>query len=193
MMLTGTLASSQTGSIVVDSQLFLDWCDNTNPLQMFVVDTVNSRVTSVDGTLCVTQEHYPAALSMQLCSPTSPLQHWDFNTSVPLAFTNSTLSDPSCLLWNTQGGPGYEMKGSCVGIYACSTPTPFDSVFALNFPSQGLLAAMYTSPNNQTFSNLCVSAVPPVTPPTPSSQQVAWLENPFACFVHFNMATAQVL
>ena len=103
---------------------------------------------------------------------------------MPYAFTAPAGADGSCLLWNTQGGPGYENTDSIVGVYACSTPTPFDSVFTVNYPAPGLLAANMTSPNNRTFS---MRATNPPPPPIGTPPQIAWQKSRMACFVHYNM------
>ena len=172
-----------------DAALYLNWCDSASPLQQFAVRA--PAVTTPDGALCVTQSSpYPAPLTLQPCAGLAS-QAWAFNASAswPLAFT-SVASDGSCILWNTQGGPGYEAAGSSVGVYACSSPTPFDSLFAVDMPAPGLLAALETSPGNRTFSNLCVEARNPAPPPLGTPDQVAWAKTEFACFIHWNMATA---
>ena len=182
-------ASAQ--AIASGASLIIDWCDSSNPLQQFTVGA--STVTDASGALCVTMSSpYPAALTMQPCAAGAATQAWSFNTSGawPLAFTAPTLWQGGCALWNTQGGPGYERSGSTVGVYACSSPTPFDSVFAVGVPAAGLVAATMTEPGNQTFSNLCMTAVNPLPPPLPTPAIVDWAEAEMACFVHWNMATA---
>ena len=175
------------------ASLVLAWCNASDPLQQFALrsGTVTDAAT---GSLCVTMSApYPAALTLQPCTPGEPSQAWAFNTSTawPDAFTNPTAwGGGGCALWNTQGGPGYEAAGSTVGVYACSSPTPFDSVFAVGVPAPGLLAATMTEPGNATFSNLCMAAANPVPPPIPSPEIVAWAAHEMACFIHFNMATA---
>jgi len=154
-----------------------------------------NTITDATGKLCATMsEPYPAALTMAPCaSPPSPTQQWSYNvsTSWPLAFTapNAT-GDGSCTLLNSQGGPGYEQAGSIIGVYACSSPTPFDSVFLVNYPFPGVISEKMTSPGNSTFSNLCFEAVNPSPPPLPTPEQVNWLSSEMACFIHYNMATA---
>jgi hypothetical protein len=186
LLLLCLLFPSALGAILEGASLQINWCDSSDSLQQFVVAATS--VTSADGSLCATMSSpYPAALTMERCSGL-PTQQWTFNTSVPDAFTSGTGAD--CLLWNTQGGPGYERPTSTVGVYQCSLPTPFDSVFAPGVPAPGLLAATMTSPGNSTFSNLCVQAVNPSPPAIGTPQQIAWAESEMACFYHFNMATA---
>lgn len=188
LIAAGALAASPQQN----AELVLNWCDASSLFQQYTVGP--SSVTTPDGALCATMSSpFPAPLTLQPCVPGLATQAWTFNSSAawPLAFTapNAT-GDGQCLLWNTQGGPGYERVGSTVGVYACSAPTPFDSVFAPGSPSPGLLAASYTSPNNSTFSNLCVEARNPSPPPIGTPQIIDWQLSEFACFVHFNMATA---
>jgi len=135
---------------------------------------------------------YPAALTMETCQAGAPEQAWAWNASIswPATFTSPTLWKSGCALWNTQGGPGYERAGSTVGVYACSAPTPFDSVFAVNFPAAGQIAATMTEPGNSTFSDLCVQASNPPPPPIGTPEIIAWQETEMACFIHWNMATA---
>lgn len=180
--------ASSSSPILPGAPLILDWCNASNPLQQFVV--APTAVTTPDGSLCVTMSSpYPAPLTMQPCTG-SAAQAWSFNTSIASAFTAPGLWEGGCALWNTQGGPGYEMQGSTVGVYACSSPTPFDSVFAVGVPAPGLLAATMTSPGNSTFSNLCATAVNPSPPPIGSPEIIAWQKSEMACFIHWNMATA---
>ena len=109
-------AASFSLAPALDAELLLNWCDASSPLQQFTVSPTS--VSTPDGTLCFTM----AALTLQPCAGLAT-QNWAFNTSAswPAAFTSATASgDGSCLLWNTQGGPGYESVGSTVGVYACS-------------------------------------------------------------------------
>ena len=148
--------------MVPGSQLLLQWCDSSNPNQAFTVNSATGTVTDPTGSVCVTESSpYPAGLTMQPCTAGADNQNWLFNASTqwPLAFTHTASN--GCVLWNTQGPPGYEAAGSTVGVYGCSAPTPFDSVFSVNYPFPGALAAMYTEPGNSTFPNLCVEAIPP--------------------------------
>ena len=189
--LVAAASASAQQAIASGASLIIDWCDARNPLQHFTVGA--SSVTDASGSLCVTMSSpYPAPLTMQPCVAGASAQAWSFNSSGawPLAFTAPSLWEGGCALWNTQGGPGYERSGSVVGVYACSSPTPFDSVFAVGFPAAGLVAATMTEPGNSTFSNLCVTAVNPLPPPLPTPAIVAWQESEMACFVHWNMATA---
>lgn len=178
--------------IAKGADLVLAWCSATDVQQQFTVRA--NSVTTPDGSLCATMSQpYPAALTMQPCVAGEATQAWAYGGAsgpVPFAFTAPAGADGACLLLNTQGGPGYEMAGSTVGVYACSTPTPFDSVFTPNYPAPGLLAANMTSPGNRTFSDLCVAAVNPPPPPRGTPQQVAWERSRMACFIHWNMATA---
>lgn len=186
-MLGPALVSAQ---IVAGAFLQISWCDASDALQQLRV--TQSTVTDATGALCATMSSpFPAALTMQPCNGDAT-QSWAFNTSTkwPATFTSPAQWQGGCALWNTQGGPGYERQGSTVGVYACSSPTPFDSVFSVDFPAPGLVAAMYTEPGNATFSNLCIQAVNPVPPPIPTKDIVAYQLNEMACFVHFNMATA---
>lgn len=178
--------------IAKDATLGLAWCDAADVQQHFVVNS--NTVTTPDGALCATMSSpFPAALTMQPCVAGAATQAWAYGGAagpVPFAFTAPAGSGGSCLLWNTQGGPGYENADSWVGVYACSTPTPFDSVFAVNYPAPGLLAANMTSPNNRTFSDLCVRATNPPPPPIGTPPQIAWQKSRMACFIHWNMASA---
>jgi hypothetical protein len=173
------------------ASLQLNWCSSSEPQQQFVVRA--DSVTDATGSLCVTMSApYPAALTMELCAPGAASQLWAFNASTqwPDAFTNPSAWQNGCALWNTQGGPGYELVGSTVGVYACSAPTPFDSVFAVGVPFAGALAATMTEPGNNTFSDLCVQAYNPPPPPIGTPEIIAWQESEMACFIHWNMATA---
>ena len=61
------------------------------------------------------------------------------------------------------------------------------------FLADGTIYANFTSPNNNTYTDLCARALPPlppVPPPIPTASILSWLDNPVGCFVHFNMATA---
>jgi hypothetical protein len=109
------------------SSLQLAWCAASDAAQQFRVAA--AAVTDATGALCVTMSApYPAPLTMEPCEPGAATQAWAFNASArwPAAFTSPTLWQGGCALWNTQGGPGYELVGSTVGVYACSAPTPFD-------------------------------------------------------------------
>ena len=163
--------------------LVLNWCTASSPQQSFAVNAAAGTVVdAATQKLCVTQSSpYPAALTMELCDG-SASQQWHFNASTqwPLAFTQDDGAG-ACTLWNTQGGPGYERAGSTVGVYACSAPTPFDSVFAVGFPFPGALAAMYTEPGNSTFSDLCVEALVPPPPPLGTPAQIAYQLSEMAC------------
>ena len=189
-----TLAASPAALAVMQagSKLVLNWCDASSPLQQFAVAAAAGTVTDASGALCATQSApFPAALTMQPCAPAGAApQTWAYNTSAawPLAFTHAA-ADGACTLWNTQGGPGYEAAGSTVGVYACSSPTPFDSVFRVGFPFAGALAAVYTSPNNSTFSSLCVEAQPLPPAPIGTPDQISYQLNEMACFYHMNIAT----
>jgi len=95
--------------------------------------------------------------------------------------------------WNTQGGDGFEGPGSYVGLWDCSNPTAWNSIFDTNFPFSGAIAAMESELDNKTWTNLCVDATPPPPPPPPpfpSPQQLAWHKSEMACFIHYNMASA---
>ena len=187
VLLSASSASSQS-SVLPGAFLQINWCNTSDPLQQFAV--TSTAVSTTDGSLCATMSSpWPAALTMQTCDASDPTQWWSFNTTVPLGFA-SPGSISNCTLWNTQGGPGYERPLSTVGTYACSLPTPFDSVFAPGVPAPGLLAATMTEPGNHTFSDLCVQAVNPPPPPIGTPQQIAWQTSEMACFVHWNMATA---
>jgi len=185
------VALSHAGPIFPGAPLQLAWCNATDALQQFRV--LPSALTDSTGTLCATMSApYPAALTMQPCRAGDATQSWTFNasTSWPSTFTSPTLWQNGCALMNTQGGPGFERAGSTVGVYACSSPTPFDSVFRVDFPFAGAVAATMTSPGNTTFSNLCFAAVNPQPPPIGTPEIIAWQESEMACFVHYNMATA---
>ena len=164
--------------------LVLNWCNATSSQQSFAVNAAAGTVVdAATRTLCVTQSlPFPAALTMELCDGRAS-QHWEFNASTqwPDAFTHVDGAAGSCILWNTQGGPGYERVGSTVGVYACSAPTPFDSVFAVDFPFPGALAALYTEPGNTTFSNLCAEALLPPPQPLGTPAQIAYQLSEMAC------------
>ena len=185
------LSRAAAAPIYPGAPLQITWCDAADPLQQFRVQS--STLTDSSGTLCATMTSpYPAALTMETCQPGLATQAWSYNTSTswPSTFTSATLWQNGCALMNTQGGPGYERAGSTVGVYACSAPTPFDSVFLVDVPFAGAVAAPMTEPGNTTFSNLCFAAVNPSPPPIPSPEIVAWQESEMACFIHYNMATA---
>lgn len=191
LLLVGVLPALAS-AMSAGSKLVLAWCDASNSAQQFNVVASTQLVTDASGALCATQSSpFPAALTMQPCAPAgSAPQTWAYNVSAdwPLAFTHIDAGG-DCSLWNTQGGPGYEAVGSTVGVYACSAPTPFDSVFRVGYPFAGALAAVYTSPNNSTFSNLCVEAQPLPPSPIGTPEQIAWQRSELACFFHMNMAT----
>lgn len=187
------LVSTANAIIISGASLQLQWCNASETLQQFIVS--GNTITSSDGKLCVTMtDPYPAPLTMAPCaSPPLNTQAWSYNvsTSWPLAFTAPNASgDGKCLLLNSQGCPGYEQAGSIIGEYACSSPTPFDSVFFVNYPYPGVISEKMTNPGNTTFSNLCFQAINPSPPPLPTPEQVNWLSSEMACFVHYNMATA---
>ena len=191
--LTAKAVGALSASPLLGRSLVINWCNASSPAQQFTVNPYT--VSTPDGVLCFTQSApFPAALTLQLCVPGASTQSWVYNSStqLPLAFTQTL--DGNCLLWNTQGGPGYERPMSTLGVYGCgSGGTPFDSIFRVNYPAPGLIAAMETSPGNSTFSNLCVEAYappPPPPPPLPTAEQVAWFDGEMACFIHYNMATA---
>ena len=187
------LAASSCAQILSSATLQVNWCNSSDPLQQFRVNDALSTVTDSTGSLCVTMTApYPSALTMETCVPGAANQLWSWNTSSswPLTFTNPSMWKGGCALWNVQGGPGYELPLSYVGVYACSSPTPFDSVFALGDPFPGVIAATTTSPGNSTFSDLCMQAVNPMPPPIGTPDIIEWQETEMACFYHYNMATA---
>lgn len=187
------LAASSRAKILPSASLQVNWCSAADPLQQFIVNNTVSTVTDSSGALCVTMgAPYPAALTMETCEPGAANQLWSWNTSSswPYTFSNPSMWNGGCALWNVQGGPGYEQPLSYLGAYACSAPTPFDSVFALDDPFAGVIAATTTSPGNSTFSDLCLQAVNPTPPPIGTPEIIAWQETEMACFYHFNMATA---
>jgi hypothetical protein len=193
ILLATALLASRAAALAMPAHvpLQLNWCDATEPLQQFVVS--GSTVTDATGALCATMSApYPAALTMEPCSGAAT-QAWTFNKSTqwPAAFASPSLWENGCAIWNTQGGPGYELVGSTVGVYACSSPTPFDSVFKVGYPFAGAIAATMTEPGNTTFSNLCVQATVPPPPPIGTPDIIAWQETEMACFYHWNMATAK--
>ena len=57
-------------------------------------------------------------------------------------------------------------------------------------PYAGAIAANFTSPDNATFSGLCVEAVAVPPPPTGTPEQIQWQVTEMGCFIHWNMATA---
>jgi len=180
-------AERSSGQDLLGSSIQLWWCDSTDPLQQFQFDASSGMVrSSAQANACFTNVAGGAAgrtIQLTACgSRPSDDQVWV--ESPPYTFTNGGQA------WNTQGGDGFEGANSTLALYT-SSELGFNSVFT--FLADGTIYANFTSPNNNTFTDLCARALlppPPVTPPIPTASILSWLENPVGCFVHYNMATA---
>lgn len=132
--------------------LSLSPCISGDDLQALVVNSSDNTVRSGSGSLCVTYVGpSPQRLQLQPCAAApSPDQSWIYNAD---AFTfEATPSDGSgCLAWNTQG--------AAVSTWTCSD-IAWNGIFTANYPSEGVIAANFSSPSEGPFSGLCVAAVP---------------------------------
>lgn len=185
--LLGSSGVSSSTQDLLGSSIQLWWCDSTDPLQQFQFDATSGIVrSSSQVNACFTNVAGGAAgrtIQLTACG-SRPLPSQVWVESPPYTFTNDGQA------WNSQGGPGYEGANSTIALYS-SSELGFNSVFT--FLADGTILANFTSPNNNTYTDLCARALPPpppVTPPIPTKPILSWLANPVGCFVHFNMATA---
>lgn len=176
-------------AIAPHASLQLWWCDQADPQQHFIVSTSTSTITTADGSLCVTYVPSSKTLHMEPCSSSknNPNQIWNFNPN------SSTFegypANLGCKAWNTQGGPGIEGPNSTLGYWSCND-LGFNSYFTPGFPFDSVISANFTSPSNETFSNLCLQAVNPLPLPIGTKEQIEWQLTEMGCFIHYNMATS---
>ena len=180
------LVSSQTPDLL-GAAIQLWWCDSQDPLQQFTFDKSSGIVRSTMQTnACFTNVDGGAAgrtIQLTACG-SRPTDSQIWSESQPYTYTNNGQA------WNSQGGDGIEGPNSTISLYT-SSELGFNSFFT--FLSDGTILANFTSPNNNSFTDLCARALPPpppITPPIPTQSILNWLSQPVGCFVHFNMATA---
>lgn len=113
-----------------------------------------NTVTTPSG-LCVTfTGGSPAPLTLEPCVSGDKAQEWLFN---PAAGTFEGSPAGSCVAWNAQGGGGMEGPGSRVGTWTC-TEIGFNSVFAPNVPSPGLIGYNFSSAVSVPVVHACLHA-----------------------------------
>ena len=155
--------------------LVIEWCDSSASLQQWKFND-NGTISLLNGASMCIMNVANTSLALAPCSAAAT----QWREGPPFVYGDGTYC------FNDQWGSSVQGPGGKVKLWPCSQ-LGWNSYF-MRFGSSQLMAN-YTSEDNETLSNLCVTAIPLAPPPRPTAAQVAWQDNDIACFVHWNMAS----
>jgi alpha-L-fucosidase len=178
--------------------ILLAACNASDPLQFF--SRAASRVTWGPSSLCVTWDNALDTSPLQLLPCSASLtarQAWDY---APAA---SSVENPpgacagptgQCLQWAGANTPSCSSAAPSLGVGCAVTawptppgPTGWNCGFAADSPAPGMLQALHLRPGSAAGSGLCAAVTPPLPPPLPSADILAWADREVGLFISFDM------